>query len=486
LRLPFPPPVFQEGEHRLSTVLIVGDDSRSFGEMRSVAAALGLKTIEANAPRSAIALAAETPVDVVLLATSMLDGEALEIIPDLVYSPGRPEVIALAATGDPGQAESAIRRGAWTYLCKPVSAEDLRFQIERVLLYRKTKTEAKDAASIIRDEIIGESTRIKIALERMALACRSDANVLITGETGTGKELFAWTIHRNSALADRNFVVIDCAALPETLVESTLFGHVKGAYTGADHRKVGLIKEADGGTLFLDEIGELPYAAQKAFLRVLQERRFRPVGGGQETSSDFRLIAATNKDLDAQVVAGKFREDLLFRLRTFVLDLPPLRDYLSDLPALTVHYVLSLAARMGQPPKTVSPAFLEELLSYKWPGNVRELILALERSVLAAKDEPILFPKHLPVAIRVRLARESVASESDRPADGTPAPRTRKETFAEAREAALATAEAAYLDDLMKQTGGDTVKACRVSGLSRSRLYALLGKYGVPTGKRAG
>jgi two-component system NtrC family response regulator len=468
----------------LPKVLLVEADPRITEEMRTIIASLGLDLVRVNSPQAAIAAAAETPIDLVLFDTDLLAGAGLEIISDLIYSPGTPEVIALAETADPNRAEAAIRRGAWTYLLKPTPPNDLRYQIERILLYRKSKAETDEPPSIDREGIIGESNRIKIALERMAFACHGDANVLITGETGTGKELFARTIHQNSSRAEGNFIVIDCAALPENLVESTLFGHVKGAYTSADHPKLGLIEEADGGTLFLDEIGELPFPVQKSFLRVLQERRFRPVGGGRETSSDFRMIAATNRDLEALVAAGKFREDLLFRLRTFVLDLPPLRDYLSDLPALAAHYVDFLSVRMGLAPKAVSPTFFEELASYKWPGNVRELITSLERAILAAKDEPILFPKHLPLPIRVQLAREAASTETEPAGEGIPAWPAPLPTFAEAREAATAAAEAAYLTDLINRTTGNTATACRISGLSRSRLYALLGKYGISTSKR--
>ena len=209
--------------------------------------------------------------------------------------------------------------------------------------------------------IVGASPRLGACLDTLAQAAGSDANVLITGETGTGKELFAWAIHKNSSRAGRSFVVVDCAALPETLVESTLFGHLRGAFTGADKPRDGLIKQADGGTLFLDEIGELSPSIQKAFLRVLQEKRFRPVGGGQEVSSDFRLIAATNRRLDDMARSGAFREDLLFRIRTLVLELPPLRDTKEDLRDLVVHYVVKFCEQYGVPMKSFSPEFHEVL-----------------------------------------------------------------------------------------------------------------------------
>ena len=189
---------------------------------------------------------------------------------------------------------------------------------------------------------------------------------------------------------------MDCAALPETLVESTLFGHLRGAFTGADKPRDGLVKQADGGTLFLDEIGELSISVQKAFLRVLQERRFRPVGGGQEVSSDFRLIAATNRDLEEMVASGRFREDLLFRIRTLVLELPPLREIKEDIRDLVLHYMVKLCEQYGVPMKSFSPEFQAVLTAYGWPGNVRELIQALEKAIVSAGDEPGALPQSPP------------------------------------------------------------------------------------------
>ena len=202
-------------------------------------------------------------------------------------------------------------------------------------------------------------------------------------------------------------MVVDCTALPETLVESVLFGHARGAFTGAERSEEGLIKQADGGTLFLDEIGELPFLIQKRFLRVIQEHRFRSVGGSQEIESDFRLVAGTNRDLEGMVRERRFREDLFHRLRTLIIELPPLRELLEDIKELTVFYMSSLCERFGIESKGASPEFWDVVTAYKWPGNVRELIQALEKALLSAKDEPILFPKHLPTYIRIQVARNS-------------------------------------------------------------------------------
>ena len=264
--------------------------------------------------------------------------------------------------------------------------------------------------------------RMRSCFDILAQAANSDASVLITGETGTGKELFARAIHENSPRAKKNFVVVDCTALPKTLVESTLFGYEKGAFTGADKDQDGLVRQAHGGTLFLDEVGELPLVIQKAFLRVLQEHRFRPVGSKKEIESDFRLVAATNRNLDEMVEARHFRRDLLFRLQTFTLDLPALRERKEDIRELVMYHMAKLSERYGIGTKGFAPEFLESLIAYDWPGNVRELVNAVERALTMARHEPTLFPKHLPTQIRVSLARASVTKEAPPPVRRRPSP----------------------------------------------------------------
>ena len=313
----------------------------------------------------------------------------------------------ITGLGDPDEAELAIKSGAWDYLEKPASFDAIKLPLLRALEYRAERKSGNPSIVLKRNGIIGDSQKITSCLELLAQAAGSDANVLITGETGTGKELFAKVVHSNSPRAKRNFVVVDCTALPETLVESVLFGHARGAFTGAETSEEGLIKQADGGTLFLDEIGELPLLIQKRFLRVIQEHRFRPVGGRQEIASDFRLVAATNRNLEDMVREGRFREDLLFRLRTIVIESPPLREIPEDIKKLTVYYMNDLCERFGIVAKGASPEFWEIVTEYPWPGNVRELIQALEKALISAKDEPMLFPKHLPTYIRIQVARSS-------------------------------------------------------------------------------
>jgi DNA-binding NtrC family response regulator len=269
--------------------------------------------------------------DVIFLDVRLPDGIGLDAIQKIKANSSAPEVVIITGEGDPNGAELAIQYGAWDYIEKPPSVQSVILPLVRALQYRTEKKDAQKPLMIKRDNIIGNSPQLLRSLKKLARAAQSQASVLIEGETGTGKELFAMAIHQSSSRSGKNFVVVDCAALPETLVESVLFGHAKGAFTGADQAKEGLVKQADQGTLFLDEIGELPLSLQKAFLRVLQEQRFRPIGGGSEVNSDFRLIAATNRDLDRMVQEKQFRQDLLFRIRSLVITLPPLRERPEDI-----------------------------------------------------------------------------------------------------------------------------------------------------------
>jgi two-component system NtrC family response regulator len=419
--------------------------------------------------------ASSEPFDVVFLDIRMPDGNGLDLLPKIHELPSQPEVIIITGLGDPDGAEIAIKNGAWDYIEKSSSTKEMALPFTRALQYREEKTAKKPLTALKLSGIIGNSPGMHACLDLLAQAAHSEVNVLITGETGTGKEVFARAIHENSRRAENNFVVVDCTALPETLVESVLFGHEKGAFTGADKPQDGLIKQAHGGTLFLDEIGELPLAIQKAFLRVLQEHRYRPVGSKHELVSSFRLLAATNRDLDRMVQEGTFRSDLLFRLRTLTIEIPPLSARKEDIKELAMFHMARVCERYNIGTKGFSPEFLDALMAYDWPGNVRELVNAIERSITAAYSAPTLFQKHLPLDIRVKVARSAIKKEQ--PAypggGGMSLPR-----LTEHRQ----TAERQYLQDLMFQTKGNIRDACRVSGLSRSRLYALLKEHSITTG----
>jgi len=276
-------------------------------------------------------------------------------------------------------------------------------------------------------------------------------------------------------------VVVDCGSLPETLVESLLFGHTKGAFTGATRAEDGLIRHAHQGTLFLDEVGELSLSIQKSFLRVLQERTFRPVGGTKEIESDFRLVAATNRNLDEIVASGQFRSDLQFRLSSITIGLPPLRDRTEDIKELTMHYISMLCGSYKIAMKGFSSEFFDVLSSYHWPGNVRELFSALEWAVAQAPHEATLFSKHLPSNIRIQAMRAAFDEEPHSPSDGGgndefPKILPKWQTY---RKTLIAEGEERYLQNLIARTSGKIKDAVKISGLSQPRLYELLRKYQV-------
>ncbi len=437
--------------------------------------------------RDGVKQAEEGSFDAVFLDVNLPDGDGLQAIVSIRETASKPEVIIITGAGDPDGAELAIKNGAWDYIQKPLSPKTVVLPLNRVLKYRDDlrKNRRPTAKALKISGIVGNSSALRACLDSVAQAAAGAANVLISGETGTGKELLAHAIHENSSRAEGNFVVVDCAALPETLVENSLFGHERGAYTGADRAQDGLIKQANGGTLFLDEIGELSLSIQKAFLRVLQERRFRPVGANLEIASNFRLIAATNRDLDTMAEQGAFRSDLLFRLRSMCIEAPPLRERTDDTKELTLHYVAKICDNYGMPTKGVTHEFFDVLRVYQWPGNIRELINTLEGAIMEAGAEPTLLPIHLPHRIRIQVARGSVKSVPE--SLKTEGPEETEErtsasslaAYHEYRESVLATAEKKYLEDLMLFTRGSIKEACHISGLGRTRLYMLMKKYGV-------
>jgi two-component system NtrC family response regulator len=460
----------------MANIMIIDDDPLICETISNVVKRMGHEAACAYSLKEGLEMLGSRLIDVVFLDVRLPDGSGLEALPQFQSAPSLPEVIILTGYGDPDGAELAMRHGVWDYIQKPSSVDALILPLVRALQYREEKKAKQAVLPLKREGIVGSSTQITRCLDLLAQVANSEANVLVTGETGTGKELFAVAIHQNSRRAHKNFVVVDCAALPETLVESILFGHEKGAYTGADRPRDGLILQADGGTLFLDEVGELPLSVQKSFLRVLQQKKFRPVGGKNEIQSDFRLIAASNRDLDQMVGQNRFREDLLFRLRAFMIEIPPLRERKEDIRDLLSHYMVELCDRYRIEGKDLSPELMDLLLSYPWPGNVRELIHALERTLISARYERVLFPKHLPTHIRVQTARSSVGEKE--PESSSLAPSSRAfPTIQEMRDRVVDDAERKYLHDLLSFTQGNIQEACRISGLSRSRFYLLLKKY---------
>ena len=430
--------------------------------------------------------------DLIFLDVNLPDGNGLEAIPEFKSADSEPEVIIITAEGEENGAKMAFEYGAWDYILKPFTHHELRFAAERALEFQASKKALKSSSKFVFDRsgIIGSSSRMTASLHTAAQCAQSDASVLITGQTGTGKELMAGVIHKNSNRKTNGFVTVDCAALPEQLVESVLFGNIKGAFTGADSSREGLVKNADKGTLFLDEIGELPLSIQKKFLRVLQEKKFKPVGGTTDIQSDFRLICATNRNLEKMVEKNEFRSDLLFRIKTVHIELPPLNACKKDIKDFTLHYIHQLCRRYGLETKGFTPEFLSMLEAYDWPGNVRELINALEKAILSGAESPSLYPNFLPHQIRLKSVRPSIQKQQGKSnVSGMVSEGCQRlieipdqlflpiKPLKQVKEYTAGATEKIYLAELLKQAENDLGTASSLSCLSKSHLYSLLKKY---------
>jgi two-component system NtrC family response regulator len=461
-------------------ILVIDDDEGMCYTLTRMAEEEGHEAQAARTLKDGLAKIHSGEYDVVFLDVRLPDGSGIKAIPSVQTVPAPPEIIIVTGYGDKDGAKTALKSGVWDYIEKPARIDALRLSLKRALQYRRQRKNLRNPLAIDRGGIIGASSKLAMCLMLMAHAAQSDASVLISGETGTGKELFARAIHDNSIRADKPFVVVDCASLTKNLTESILFGHVRGAFTGADRDSQGLIRKADGGTLFLDEVGELAQPIQKVFLRVLQERRFRPVGAQEEVTSNFRLVSASNCDLDTEVAAARFRQDLLFRLRSIMIELPPLRNRKNDIPQIVLSQVATVCARLGLPSKDISEEFFETLGAYHWPGNVRELLNAVDHAIAMEPHCPTLYPKHLPEYIRMHTIGRKPDSLVDARME-TPPPLSDRQgafpTLKHYRQSAIERVERRYLTELMSHCSGDVDKACAVSGLKRARMYQLLKKY---------
>ena len=466
----------------MAKIMIIDDDALIVNTLRCLFESLGHQVESSLTLSEGLDMVQSDRFDLVFLDVRLPDGNGLDHLETIQAAPGQPEVIILTGYADSDGAELAMKSNAWDYLKKPATAEELTLAISQALSYHREKQAAQTALTLDRYGIVGDSPAIRSCLDLVARSAVADVNVLITGETGTGKELFARAVHANSRRKDKNFVVLDCGAIPESLMESILFGHAKGAFTGAVRAEEGLILHAHGGTLFLDEVGELPLLMQKVFLRVLQERNFRPIGDSREIQSDFRLIAASNRNLDQLVKEGRFREDLLFRLKSVNIHLPPLKDRVEDIKPLVVKHLMLLCESLKINQKGFSPEFLTTLETYPWPGNVRELFSAVEWAVAQALSEPVLYRTHLPSDIRVYVARSRF--ENSTPADDTLAKGAKPSiitSWKSYKRQLMGEGEKRYMGDLMAKAKGDVKSAAKISGLSVPRIYELLRKHRIPT-----
>ena len=383
-----------------ANILVVDDEPNARTALAEILKSEGYAVETAGDGFKAMARMAEFAPDLVLTDLKMPGLDGVELMKKVKEQDPELPVIVMTAFGAVETAVSAMREGAADYLQKPLNSDELLIVLERALERTKLRREASELRSQLRERysfenIVGSSPEMQQVFKSVAQIAPSRATILISGDSGTGKELVAAAIHHRSPRASGAFVRLHCAALAETLLESELFGHERGAYTGADRKREGRFEQANGGTLFLDEIGEISLATQVKLLRVLQEREFERVGGNQTVRVDVRVIAATNRDLKEMVAAGRFREDLYYRLNVINLTLPSLRQRASDIPALAIHFLKRYAEENGKNVSTIGDAALALLANHPWPGNVRELENVIERAVVLAEGDT-LEPQHLP------------------------------------------------------------------------------------------
>jgi len=381
-------------------ILVVDDEPGLRQTLTRILGAEGHETLTAADGKEALARLAENGIDLVLCDLRMPVMSGLELIEKYSANGGRAIMIAMSAYGDSDTAIAAMQKGAYDYVPKPFRADEVVLAVRKAAEREKLRQRVASLEGELRTirgvdgEIIGRSAAMRAALDVARKVARHPSTVLLTGESGTGKELVARLIHRASPRAQEAFVAVNCGAIPEALLESELFGHVKGAFTGASHDKPGLFEEAHGGTLFLDEIGDLPVALQVKLLRALQEGEVRRVGANTSTKVDVRLITATNRDLGADIGTGRFRGDLYYRINVVTIKLPALRERRQDIGELALHFLRRYNERLGLGVATISPAAMRQLSEYDWPGNVRELENVIERALVLAQGSSIE-PEHL-------------------------------------------------------------------------------------------
>jgi len=445
------------------TVLVVDDEQVHRYMLCSMLKDWGYHCVEADDGDTAIEAVGRREYDAVLMDIRMarVSGrEAFDRIHDT--QPNLP-VIIMTAYSSVDDAVNIMKEGAYDYLTKPLDFDRLRLSLQRAVDHRDVQVKREVVAGqgeSLQSGIIGRSEPMKDLMEMIGYVAPTEATVLIHGESGTGKELVAEAVHINSIRRDNPFVKVNCAALAESLLESELFGHEKGAFTGADKRREGRFVQADGGTLFLDEIGETSAAMQVKLLRVLQEQELQRVGGEETITVDVRIIAATNRDLEAEVKKGSFREDLYYRLNVVQLTVPPLRDRHGDIPVLVEHFARKFAEKNRRSLDSITPECMELLEQYPWPGNVRELENAIERGIILMRGDQ-LTEKSLPLPVQ----NHSRSSAPDGADDDSETP------------SSLFEVEKQLIFKTLEETGGNKSEAARRLGITRKTLQNKLQKY---------
>ncbi len=429
---------------------------------------IGFNVVWTTSSERALAMLLESTIelDVVLTDLRMPGGGGLELCQAVHERDPSLPVIVITAFGSIRNAIDAIRTGAYDFITKPFDLPVLAIALDRAIAHRALRRELDQLRSQNAEapgSLVGKSQSMRRIWDLIERAAGSESTVLVTGESGTGKELVARALHRRSARATGPFIAINCAAVPEALLESELFGHVRGAFTDARTDRTGLFVRANGGTLFLDEIGDMPITMQTKLLRALQERTVRPVGSEREVPIDVRVIAATHRDLESEVSAGRFRSDLFFRIHVIEIALPPLRARGGDVLLLAQSFTTKLGEKAGRPNIRISHAAAERLVAYDWPGNVRELENSIERAVALAHTDEIL-PDDLPDRVR-RVA--SSASPGEELTNST-------------ELVTLDEMERRYILRVIRQVGGSKKVAAQVLGLDRSTLYRKLERWKAP------
>ena len=447
------------------TILVVDDDGAHRTMLRTLVGGWGYDIVEADDGSTAIEKVQERPFDLILMDIRMLKVSGLEALDRIkAFNPAIPVTI-MTAYSSVETAIEALKKGAYDYLTKPLDFDKLRLTIERAMEHTRLKEENRLLKESLgkhfdMQNIIGRSPAMISLLETVAHVAPSEATVMITGESGTGKELIAGVIHHNSPRKDGPFVKINCAAITETLLESELFGHEKGAFTGADRRKEGRFYQANQGSIFLDEVSEMPLTMQVKLLRVLQERELTRVGGEKVIPVDVRVIAATNKDLVDLKNRGLFREDLYYRLNVVSLEIPPLTKRRDDIPLLARHFLEIFVDKNKKEIKGFTPKAMDQLIRYDWPGNVRELMNAIERAVVLARTD---YLDDQDFSILQPLLQQPVPVLSD--FDDIDIP--------------LEKVEKAAILRMLESVAGNKSEAARRLGITRKTLHKKLKKYGV-------
>jgi len=453
--------------NRPVNILVVDDDKGHRTMLRTLLGGWGYTVEEADDGSTAIGRVYEKPFDLVLMDVRMINVSGLDALPRIKkFNPALP-VLIMTAYSSVETAVEALRRGAYDYLTKPLDFDELKLAIARAVDHSRLKQENRELKRRLRSdfdpgEIVGSSKVMVDLLETAAMVAPTETTVLITGESGVGKELVSAAIHGNSPRRDKPFIAVNCAAITETLLESELFGHEKGAFTGADRRREGRFRQAHGGTMFLDEIGEMSLAMQAKLLRVLQEKEIRRVGGEEMIKVDVRVVAATNRDLQKEIAVGKFREDLYYRLNVVTLRVPPLRERREDIPLLAQHFITRFADKNRKRIKGFAPRAMDAIVRYDWPGNVRELMNAIERGVVLCRDEYIS-EADLPLSLREFQEAPDAAEAPVPELAGMPLEEVEKATIIKTLEA----------------SGGNKSEAARRLGITRRTLHKKLKKYGM-------